>query len=207
MRAFPLLSALALGAAGLLAAAAVALDVPEAAAQATGRIAGTIDVAVAKHKANAVVFVKGGDKGAKVAKTVTMDQNGLVFLPRVMPIQQGWTVDFTNSDPVGHNVFTMDGEKYDLGTWPKGQKRSYTFQKTGVYRQLCKVHDDMIAYVVVLDTARFAVSDKNGVFAIEGLPAGNYTLGVWHEKLAAQDVIVAVTAGGTANVAIPLQTK
>lgn len=201
----PLLAAFALStAAGLVGLVAA---IPEAAAEATGRIAGTIEVAVAKHKANAVVYVKGGDKGGKAAKSVKMDQNGLVFVPRVMPIQQGWTVDFTNSDPVGHNVFTMDGEKYDLGTWPKGEKRSYTFQKTGVYRQLCRVHDDMIAYVVVLDTARFGVSDKNGAFALEGLPAGDYTLGVWHEKLGAQDVNVSVAAGGTSTVSIPLQAK
>lgn len=180
---------------------------PPALAEATGRIAGTIDVAVAKHKANAVVYVKAGDKGPKTTKNARMDQTGLLFVPRVLPIQQGWTVDFTNSDPVGHNVFTLDGEKYDLGTWPKGEKRSFTFQKLGAYRQLCKVHDDMIGYVVVLDTARFAMSDKAGAFALEGLPPGDYTLGVWHEKLAAADVPVKVTAGGTATVSIPLAAR
>ncbi|MFZ5479556.1 MAG: carboxypeptidase regulatory-like domain-containing protein [Myxococcota bacterium] len=190
-----------------LALALALLALPAHAAEATGEVVGTIDVAVAKHKANAIVYVKAGDKGTKSVKTVGMDQAGMMFVPRVMPIQSGWTVDFTNSDPVGHNVFTMDGEKYDLGTWPKGQKRSYTFSKQGVYRQLCKVHDDMIAFIVVLDTNRFAVSDKAGAFSLDGLPPGQYTLGVWHEKLGAQDVTVDVTAGQTASVTIPLVSK
>ncbi|MFZ5475911.1 MAG: carboxypeptidase regulatory-like domain-containing protein [Myxococcota bacterium] len=191
----------------LLVAAALALaSLPASAGEATGKVVGTVDVAVAKHKANTVVYVKAGDKGPATKKTATMDQNGLVFVPRVLPVQVGWTVDFTNSDPVGHNVFTMDGEKYDLGTWPKGEKRSYTFQKAGAYRQLCKVHDDMIATVLVLDTARFAVSDKEGRFALD-LPPGQYTLGVWHEKLGAADVPVTVVAGQSATVTIPLVSK
>ena len=135
-----------------------------------------------------------------------MDQVGLMFTPRVLPIQLGWTVSFTNSDPVGHSVFTTDGETYDLGTWPKGESRTYTFKKAGVYRQLCKVHDDMIAWIVVLDTARFALSDKAGAFGLD-LPAGDYTLGIWHEKLAAADVPVHVEAGKSTPVTVALGTK
>lgn len=185
----------------------LSLLVATASAGDTGRVAGTVTAAAAKNLPNAIVYVKAGDKGAATAKTVKMDQNGLMFLPRVMPIQQGWTVQFTNSDPVGHSVFTMDGEKYDLGTWPTGESRSYTFQKTGMYRQLCKVHDDMIAYIVVLDTARFGLSDTKGAFAIEGLPAGDYTLGVWSEKLASPDQSIHVSAGGTTTLTFPLGAK
>lgn len=173
----------------------------------TGRVAGTVTAAVPKNLPNAVVYVKGGDKGPQVARTVSMDQKGLVFVPHVLPVQAGWTVDFVNSDPVGHSVFTLDGERYDLGTWPQGQKRSYVFTKTGVYRQLCKVHDDMLAYIIVLDTARFGLTDSKGAFSIEGLPPGDYTLGVWSEKLGASDVPVHVAAGQTATVTIPLGPK
>ncbi|MFZ4579786.1 MAG: plastocyanin/azurin family copper-binding protein [Myxococcota bacterium] len=172
---------------------------------ATGDIAGTIAIGVPKHKVNTIVYVKSGPaKGPTTPKTVTMDQRGMVFLPRVLPIQKGWTVEFVNSDPVGHNVFTLDGEKYDLGTWPKGQSKKYTFTKSGTYRQLCRVHDDMIGFIVVLDTQQFALSDKAGEFKLSGLPTGTYTLGVWHEKLHAADVTVEVKAGEAAKVEIPL---
>ncbi len=173
----------------------------------TGKVTGTVTAPSAKNLPNTVVYVKTGDKGPAVTKTAKMDQAGLMFVPRVLPIQLGWTVDFTNSDPVGHSVFTSDGETYDLGTWPKGEKRSYTFKKAGIYRQLCKVHDDMIAYIVVLDTARFGISDKAGAFTIDGLPAGDYTLGVWSEKLKAADVPVHVTAGQASAVTVALGAK
>ncbi len=168
-------------------------------------ISGTIQAPVPKFRANVVVFVKQGPPAPAVKKTVTMDQKGLVFVPRVLPIQKDWTVEFLNSDPVAHNVFTIDGDKYDLGTWPQGQKKAHVFTKTGTYRQLCRVHDDMLAFIVVLDTPWFAVSDKAGNFKLDGLPAGNYTLGVWHEKLKSPDVQVTVAAGQPGKVDITLK--
>lgn len=172
----------------------------------TGLVSGTVVVDVAKHRANTVVYVKNAGGGTSSA-TVRMDQKGLVFSPRVLPIQKGTTVEFLNSDSVGHNVFTPDNEKYDLGTWPQGQVRSHKFPTPAVYRQLCRVHDDMIAYIVVLDTKYFAVSDKKGAFTLPPLPAGKYTLGVWHEKLAAPDMEVEIAAGKTATVSVKLGPK
>lgn len=171
-----------------------------------GSISGKVTAEVAKHRANAVIYVKNAGEGTSTA-TVKMDQRGLLFVPRVLPIQKGTTIKFLNSDPVGHNVFTPDGDKYDLGTWPKGQTRSYHYKKTGVYRQLCKVHDDMIAFVVVLDTKYYAVSAKSGAFKLPPLPPGKYTLGVWHEKLTAEEVTVEVAEGKTTDVKIELKAK
>jgi plastocyanin len=190
---------------------ALAQAAPSAALAATpGAISGSVLAPVAKHRAGAVIYVKQGPKpsAAQAAPQVAkMDQKGMVFTPRVLPIAKGWTVEFANSDPVAHSVFTLDGEKYDLGTWPKGEVRKYTFAKTGVYRQLCKVHDDMLAFIVVLDTPWFAVSDKTGQFSLRGLPAGKYTLGVWHEKLGAADVQVELSAAGVAGLQLPLVAK
>lgn len=183
-----------------------ALAEPPAAPAATGDVAGTVAAEVAKHKANTIVYVKNAGQGVATGKA-TMDQKGLVFAPRVLPIQKGTTVEFLNSDSVGHNVFTPDAEKYDLGTWPQGQVRSFKFANAGVYRQLCRVHDDMIAFIVVLDTKHFATSDKSGAFKIPALPPGKYTLGVWHEKLAAPDVEVEVVAGRPTPVTIQLGPK
>lgn len=199
---------------GLLFGLATGLvSAPDAQAQAAatpGAVSGTVAAPVAKHRAGAVIFVKQGPKptaAQAAAQTAKMDQKGLVFLPRVLPIAKGWTVEFSNSDPVAHSVFTLDGEKYDLGTWPKGETRKYTFAKPGIYRQLCKVHDDMLAFIVVLETPWFAVSDKAGAFTLRGLPPGKYTLGVWHEKLASADLQVEVTAAGVAGLAVTLGAK
>lgn len=195
---------------GLLAIAASSALAQVPASPMPGALSGTVAAPVAKHRAGAVIYVKQGPKptaAQSAAQTAKMDQKGLVFLPRILPVAKGWTVEFSNSDPVAHSVFTLDGEKYDLGTWPKGEVRKYTFTKPGVYRQLCKVHDDMLAFVVVLETPWFAVSDKAGAFTLRGLPPGKYTLGVWHEKLAAADLQVDLIAAGTAGVAITLGAK
>lgn len=171
----------------------------------SGSITGSVTAAPVKHRANAVIYVKKGPAAPVESKTVTMDQKGLLFVPRVLPIQKGWTVKFLNSDAVAHSVFTRDGEKYDLGSYPKGESRTHTFANTGVYRQLCAVHSDMLAYIVVLDTPWFAVSDKAGKFTLPALPPGSYTLAVWHEKLGAADVQVEVVAGKATKVDLTLK--
>jgi plastocyanin len=176
------------------------------AADPTGEIVGTITASVAKHRANTVIYVKNAGLGVSTA-TVKMDQKGLVFSPRVLPIQKGTTVEFINSDPVGHNVFTPDGDKYDLGTWPKGDSRKHKFETTGVFRQLCKVHDDMVAFIVVVDSKYFTVSEKTGDFKLPQLPPGKYTLAVWNEKLGAKEVTVDVTAGKATKIDFALDKK
>jgi len=103
--------------------------------------------------------------------------------PYLLPVLVGTTVDFLNSDSVNHNVFSPDGEGYNLGTWPKGQSKSYTFKKAGVYTQLCSVHPEMEAFVIVLANPYFAVADKDGKFTINDVPDGHYDLKVFSKKL------------------------
>jgi hypothetical protein len=121
------------------------------------------------------------------------------FIPHVLAIQTGTTVRFQNSDAVRHNVFTPDGDKYNLGTWGQGESKTYTFKTAGVFRQLCNVHPEMAAVVVVLDNPYFAVSGDDGKFKIEKVPPGTYTVRAWSEKLPEATKQVTVTAGGTAN--------
>ena len=112
-----------------------------------------------------------------------VDQKGMTFIPYLLPVVVGTTVDFLNSDNVGHNVFSPDGESYNLGTWPKGETRSYTFKKTGVYTQLCSIHPEMEAFIVVLQNPFAAVADKDGNFKIPDVPDGHYVLKVFSKKL------------------------
>lgn len=114
-----------------------------------------------------------------------IDQRGLAFQPHVLAVPVGTTVEFTNSDTVLHNIFspTEDGEQaFNLGTWPRGETRSHRFEEAGVTLLLCRVHPEMEAYVVVVPTSRFAVTDEDGSYSIPGLAAGEYRLRVWHER-------------------------
>lgn len=128
-----------------------------------------------------------------------VDQANLVFHPRVLAVLAGTTVDFLNSDAVLHNVFTPDAcaEKFNLGTWPKGEIKSYTFKKECVAALLCKVHPEMEAFVVAVPTPYFAVTKADGTYTIPDVPDGAYTVKVWHPKLKASQKSVTV-AGATA---------
>ena len=153
-------------------------------------------------KKSPVVVYLGGSTGEiqKSDANPTLDQRNMAFIPHVLPVQTGTTVDFLNNDEVKHNVFSPDHEKYNLGTWPKGAIKQYTFTKKGVYTQLCNVHPEMESFIVALDTPYFALTDKDGNFELQGVPPGDYTIKVWHEKLRFKKQQIAVTEKGIENV-------
>ncbi len=97
-----------------------------------GTITGKVKAHGVKNSADAVVYIEKIESQSFPApkEHALMDQKGLKFHPHVLPILAGTTVDFLNSDDVLHNVFCPDGcaDKVNLGTWPKGEKRSYTFK-------------------------------------------------------------------------------
>lgn len=116
-----------------------------------------------------------------------VDQKNLKFVPHVIVVLKGTTVDFLNSDTVGHNVFwpSVSGNKklgHNLGTWPQGVKKSFEFSDLGAVPLLCNVHPEMSGYVVVVPTPYFAVTDKEGQYVIKGVPPGSYTLKTWSEE-------------------------
>jgi plastocyanin len=140
---------------------------------------------------------------------VVVDQRKMAFVPHVVAVQQGTTVEFLNSDSVGHNVYwpSISGNKklaHNLGTWPKGEKKPFQFNELGVASLLCNVHPEMSGYVVVTPTPYFAVTDKDGNFEIKNIPAGKYTLKTWSEdgKPTTQAVDV---SGATATVELTVK--
>lgn len=112
-----------------------------------------------------------------------MDQKNKEFIPRVLPVLVGSTVDFTNQDDIEHNVLSPDHEGYDLGNAPKGVVLSYTFKNPGVYAQLCRIHPEMVGYIVVVKTPYFTLTDEQGNFKLEDVPPGQHKLKVWGERL------------------------
>lgn len=178
------------------------------AAKEAGSVAGKVTATPAKYARWAVVYVKEAKGDFKPPeKPVVMDQKDLLFVPHVLPVLQGTTVNFLNSDTCLHNVFSPDGEKYNLGSWPKGEVKPYTFKNRGVYTQLCNVHPEMLGFVVVLQNPWFAVSDEKGGYVIDGIPAGDYTLVIWSEKLEGSEVAVKIETGKKAEVNFELIKK
>jgi len=176
-----------------------------------GDIKGKVDVQGLKSAENiAVYFDAIPDKKFDAPKDhVVIDQRKMAFLPHVVVVQQGTTVEFLNSDPVGHNVYwpSVSGNKklaHNLGTWPKGDKKPFQFNDLGVASLLCNVHPEMSGYVVVASTPYFAVTDKDGNFEIKNVPPGKYTLKTWSED--GKPVTQAVEVGAaTASVSLTVK--
>ena len=165
-----------------------------------GDVKGKVEVQGLRSAESIAVYVDTipGKKFDPPSQHVTIDQRKMTFSPRVTVVLQGTTVDFLNSDPVGHNVYwpSISGNKklaHNLGTWPKGEKKGFQFNDAGVASLLCNVHPEMSGYIVIVATPYFAVTDKDGAFEIKDVPPGTYTLKTWSEdgKPTTQSITVA----------------
>ena len=122
-----------------------------------------------------------------------MDQRRDTFVPHVLAVPVGTTVDFPNNDPRLHNVYSTSPPKtFDLGMYGQGEMKSVTFDIPGVVRVRCNVHPKMEGFVVVHANPYLAVSDSDGAYAITGVPSGAYKVRVWHERLAEKETAVTV---------------
>jgi len=154
-----------------------------------GGIKGKVTAQGLRSGENIAVYVDAipGKNFDPPAQHVVIDQRKMTFVPHVVIVLKGTTVDFLNSDPVGHNVYwpSISGNKklaHNLGTWPKGEKKAFQFSDLGAAPLLCNVHPEMSGYVVIVPTPYFAVTGKDGSFEIKDVPAGHYTLKAWSEE-------------------------
>lgn len=152
-----------------------------------GDIVGSVGIPKPDHAIVYVEKVAGTFHGGDAA----MDQKNKVFIPYVLPVVQGATVKFHNSDNLQHNVFGVGADEFNLGTYGHGASKGETFSKLGEVDILCNVHPEMAAYILVLQNPYFAQPDSRGKFRIAGVPAGQYVLKAWYEgKTKKQNVIV-----------------
>jgi plastocyanin len=137
----------------------------------------------AQDVGQAVVWLQPASPGAVKsisAQIVTADKE---FRPRVTVVPIGSTVSFPNSDAFDHNVFSLSEEaQFDLGLYSRGQAKSHQFTRPGIIRVYCNVHAQMSAFIVVRDAPWYAQPAGDGSFAITGVPPGEYTVHVWHER-------------------------
>jgi plastocyanin len=114
---------------------------------------------------------------------VRIDQKNKEFIPRILPVMVGSTIEFINSDGFEHNVNSPDNEKFNLGNWGQNEKRTYQFSRPGVYTLLCSLHPEMVGYAIVVKTPYFSVADAEGKFRIPNVPAGKWKVKVWNERM------------------------
>lgn len=179
-----------------------------------GSIKGKVTSKKKKYLPHAVIYIDSVAGEFKPPKEhPVMDQSRLVFHPHILPVLAGTTVDFLNSDDVAHNVFSPDksADKLNLGTWPKGEIRSFTFEKrcdkVCDAVMLCNVHPEMEAFVVIMQNPYYAQSDDSGYFEIENVPPGDHTIKVWHPKRRAKAQNIKVPKEGTVEIEFALKKR
>jgi len=184
-----------------------------------GKITGTVKVNGLRSPVDILVYlVKAPPVQEDLSKTkFIMDQQNLTFNPHILPIPVGASVDFPNNDKVDHNIFSLSRtKKFNLGSYKPGDSKAVLFDKPGIVELRCDVHAEMAAYIMVLKNPYFSVTDdqgrfeipdskhleQNGIKGIKNLPAGNYVLKIWHEKLKTQKQMVTIPENGDVSVEI-----
>jgi plastocyanin len=156
-----------------------------------GDIVGTVGVPKPDHAIAYVEKVAGTFPVGKAA----MDQKNKLFVPYVLPVVQGTTVEFHNSDNLQHNVFGVGADEFNLGTYGGGASKGIAFNKPGEVDILCNVHPEMGGYILVLQNPYFARLDSSGKFRIAGVPPGDYVLKVWYEGKAKKQNVKVLAKG------------
>jgi plastocyanin len=129
----------------------------------------------------------------------TMDQRNETFIPHVLAITVGTTVDFPNSDNTYHNVFSLRGPRpFDLGRYAAGRSKSIRFDRPGIVRVFCEIHSHMSAFILVFNHRYFAVTSADGRYQIGRVPPGRYTLVAWNEGAIRETRAVVIPEDGGA---------
>lgn len=174
-----------------------------------GRYPGASTTAHAIQQVPAVAYVVGPVSGVPSpvpATPPTMTQRDTAFVPPVLVVPVGTTVRFPNDDAFFHNVFSYSASaRFDLGRYPKGEAKEVTFDKPGIVKVYCEVHEFMRSAIIVTENPFHAVVDSEGRFRLEGLPDGAYTLAVWHPDLGSVEEQVRVRAGSVTRVSLELR--
>lgn len=154
-------------------------------------IAGETLVLNKQNVKNVVVWLvadKGSDlKGQPAATEFKLDQKKCRYEPHVVAMSKGTELNIYSSDPINHNIHTysFDNDPINLMFVP-GQEHIQEFEETEIVKVECDLHSWMQAWVVVTPNPYFAVTTESGAYEIRNIPAGTYTLKVWHELLGTQ---------------------
>jgi plastocyanin len=147
-----------------------------------------------------VVYLESAPRGAfetDEAGHAVLDQRNETFVPHVLAITTGTTVDFPNSDKFFHNVFSLSKTaRFDLGRYAAGHSKSIRFDHPGIVRVFCDIHSHMNAFILVFSHPFFALTDTEGRYHIDNVPPGTYSVIAWNEGIASDARPVTVPDGG-----------
>jgi len=150
-----------------------------------------------------VVYLEVAPRGAFEQNETTravMDQRNETFVPHVLAITTGTTVEFPNSDRIYHNVFSLSKTRpFDLGRYAVGRSKSVRFERPGIVRVFCDIHSHMSAFILVFSHPFFAMTDAEGRYRIENVPPGSYGVIAWNEGTSSEARPIAVADGGVAE--------
>ncbi len=164
------------------------LSAPRLAAQ--GAVSGQVNLLertgeTTEDLADVIVWLEptGATKARTTPAPTTIRLERRQFSPRVRAVTEGSKIEFPNQDSFSHNVFSKAPEgAFDTGVYPRGRTKDQTFKTVGVFPIYCNIHPRMTGYVVVLKTPHHAQAGEDGRFTIAGVPAGTYTMHVWHDR-------------------------
>jgi hypothetical protein len=135
-----------------------------------------------------------------------MDQHNETFVPHLIAITTGTTVDFPNSDKFYHNVFSLSkAAKFDLGRYAAGHSKSIAFNRPGIVRVFCEIHSHMNAFILVFSHPFFGMTDTEGRYRIDAVPPGTYNVVAWNEGTSSEPKAVTVPDGGVAELDFTLR--
>ena len=194
---------------------AASLAVLAGTVEAQGSVTGQVAILerpgeVSEDLANVVVFlepVTTGRSKAPAPTNTTIALEKRQFSPRVRVVVEGSRIEFPNQDPWNHNVFSKTNGGFDTGVFGRGKTKDQKFDQAGVYSLYCNVHPRMTAFVIALRTPYFTQAGADGRFALEGIPAGQYKLNVWHDRTTLVTKDVTVPASGLSNVRTDLDAR
>jgi plastocyanin len=150
-----------------------------------------------------VVYLETAPRGAfeqTESGRAVLDQRNETFVPHVLAITTGTTVEFPNSDRIYHNVFSLSKtQPFDLGRYPVGHSKSVRFDRPGIVRVFCDIHSHMNAFILVFSHPFFSVTDADGRYHIDNVPPGSYTLVAWNEGVASEMRPVVVASDGASS--------
>jgi plastocyanin len=160
-------------------------------------------------RARAVVYLQSAPRAAferAEPGRAIMNQRNETFVPHVLAIMTGTTVDFPNNDKIYHNVFSLSKTRsFDLGRYAVGQSKPVRFDQPGIVRVFCDIHSHMNAFILVFSHPFFAVTDPEGRYHIDNVPAGEYAVIAWNEGVSSEARPASVPDGGAAELDFALR--